>query len=66
MLTANRLGCFAPIRLAEYADNFFGTMGLPFHEYSSMDLKKHSHPKWSNFWGSRQRVVAIPKLAIDF
>ena len=41
MLPANRWGYFAPICLAEYADDFFGTMGFPFHEYSSMAVKKH-------------------------
>jgi len=67
MLPANRWGCFAPIRLAEYADNFFRTMGFPFHEYSSMAVKKHSHPKWSNYWGSRhlgQGHDALMKLIL--
>ena len=30
-------------------------VGLSLHEYSSMTVMKHSHPKWSNYWGSRQR-----------
>ena len=34
-------------------------MGFAFHEYSSMDVKKHSHQKWINYWGSHQNIKAV-------